>query len=38
MQVADTTLDRGDAGTVELDDPPVVLEVDALYASTDIAA
>ena len=26
------------AGAVELDDPPVVLEVEALYASTDIAA
>ncbi len=26
------------AGAVELDDPPAVLEIDALYASTDIAA
>ena len=26
------------AGAVELDDPPVVLEIEALYASTDIAA
>ena len=26
------------AGAVELDDPPAVLEVEALYAATDIAA
>ena len=26
------------AGTIELDDPPVRLEIDAIYAATDIAA
>ena len=26
------------AGTIELDDPPVLLDVDAIYAATDIAA
>ena len=26
------------AGAVELEDPPAVLEIEALYASTDIAA